>query len=494
MRNSMQPGQLTVDTFLDHAARWHGDRAVVSRANRGTISRSDYAALHRTAKQVSAALLGAGIRPGDRVATLGWNSFNHIAAWYGIVGIGAICHTVNPRLFLDQLTYIVNHAQDRLILADGACAGLLETLLPACRSVEQVIFLDEIPLVSLPVPATDFASWTHGQPVDTAWGRFDEQTPCGLCYTSGTTGDPKGVLYTHRSNYLHTLFTLPPDALDLSARDTILPVVPLYHANAWGLLYSAPAVGAKLVLPGQRLDPASLHELIETEQVTWAAGVPTVWQMLLQHLEATGGTLTTLRKVVIGGSACPGHMIELFRDRYGIAVVHAWGMTESSPMATAAEPNGAVCGMDADVQLDFRRKQGRIICGLDMKLADDSGTTLPHDGTTYGRVMLKGPTVIARYYGFEAAEILDEDGFFDTGDIATIDAQGYLQLVDRAKDVIKSGGEWISSVEIETKVAAHPKVALAAVIGVPHEKWDERPLLLVQLRPGAMPNYNSLFR
>ncbi len=480
----MQSGRLTVDIFLDHAAAWHGDREVVSRSSAGQVHRSTYKALRHSAKQVSAALLARDIRPGDRIATLGWNSHNHVAAWYGIVGIGAICHTVNPRLFLDQLIYIVNHAQDRLILADAACAVILEALLSACPSVKQIVFLDEVPAGAFPIPVTDFAAWTAEQSADTAWGRFDEQTPCGLCYSSGTTGDPKGALYTHRSNYLHTLFTLQPDALDLSASDTILPVVPLYHANAWGLVYSAPAVGAKLVLPGQRLDPASLHELIETEQVTWSAGVPTVWQMLLQYLEMTGGTLSTLRKIVIGGSACPGHLIHLYRDKYGIEVGHAWGMTEASPLVTVSKPNGAVASMSDDEQHAFRCKQGRLVCGLDMKLVNDSGRPLPHDGTTFGRVMIKGPTVIARYYGLETTEILDEDGFFDTGDIATIDPLGYLQVVDRAKDVIKSGGEWISSVEIETKIAAHPKVALAAVIGVPHEKWDERPLLLVQLRPG----------
>ncbi|WP_411288700.1 long-chain-fatty-acid--CoA ligase [Phenylobacterium sp.] len=472
----MQDLPLTLDKLLDHAARWHGGREIVSRDAEGRVSRTTYSDVSSRARQVSNALLAVGVQPGDRVATLGWNGARHFEAWYGTIGIGAVLHTLNPRLFPEQIAYIVNHAADRIILADPACAPLLAELLPQCPTVEKVIYLSDAP--------GEYEDWIAAQSADCAWGGFDEKAAAGLCYTSGTTGNPKGVLYGHRSNYLHALMTLQADALALSARDTVLLVVPMYHANAWGVVYSAPMVGAKLVLPGQRMDGASIHELIETEGVTYSAAVPTVWQMLLNHLKATGGTITTLRRVTIGGSACPESIIRTFHDDYGVDVVQGWGMTETSPLATVSVPTPQVAELSFEDQVPYKLKQGRLLCGLDLKLTDDAGNRLPHDGQTFGRLMIKGATVASGYFGGEGGEMLDAEGFFDTGDVSTIDPAGYMQITDRAKDVIKSGGEWISSIEVENIAVGHPKADLCAVIGVAHPKWDERPILLVKLAPG----------
>ncbi len=486
MDGLMQDWSLTLDHLLDHAARWHGAREIVSQLGDGQIGRTSYAQLAVRARQASNALKAMGIEAGDRVATLAWNNHRHLEIWYGAIGIGAVLHTLNPRLFLEQLVYIVNHAGDRVILADPACAPLLETLLPKCPTVERVIFLaDRAETPTTSFPAEPYEEWIGVQSATCVWGDFDEKTAAGLCYTSGTTGNPKGVLYSHRSNYLHALMTLQNDALSLSARDVALLVVPMYHANAWGVVYSAPAVGAKLVLPGQRMDGASIHKLIETEGVTYSAAVPTVWQMLLDHLRASGGALTSLKRVTIGGSACPQSLIRAFHNDYGVDVIQGWGMTETSPLATVSAPDARLGGATFEEMVPYKLKQGRLLCNLDMKLADDAGLRLPHDGRTMGRLMVKGPTIVRAYYGDPKGDVLDAEGFFDTGDISTIDEDGWMQLADRAKDVIKSGGEWISSVEIENIAVGHPKAELAAVIGVPDPKWDERPLLLVKLRPGV---------
>jgi len=483
MRALMQDWSLTLDKILDHAARWHGDREVVTRSVEGPVTRSDYATLHRRAKQVSHGLLEMGIAPGDRVATMGWNSDRHLEVWYGAVGIGAVLHTLNPRLFPEQIVYIANHAADTVLFADPACAPLLAELLPQCPTIQRVIFLSE-QAPETPFPAEAYEPWLSGRPAEAAWGGFDENTAAGLCYTSGTTGNPKGVLYGHRSNYLHAMMTLQPDALNLSARDTVLLIVPMYHANAWGVMYSAPMVGAKLVLPGQKLDGASLHELMETEGVTYSAGVPTIWQMLLAHLKETKGKLTTLQRVTVGGAACPESIIRALRDDYGVDVIQGWGMTETSPLATISVPSPKVAALPFEQQLPYKLKQGRLVCNLDLKLVDDEGRRLPHDGKTFGRLMIKGPTVASGYYGAEHNSAVDDEGFFDTGDVSTIDPDGYMQITDRAKDVIKSGGEWISSIDVENIAVGHPKAALCAVLGVVHPKWDERPILLVQLEPG----------
>jgi fatty-acyl-CoA synthase len=485
MLGLMQSGQLTVDTFLDHAATWQPTREIVSRDAGGVVTRTNYAEVHALAKRVSAALARAGIGQGDRVATMGWNTHRHVAAWYGATNMGAVLHTLNPRLFLEQIAYIANHAGDRILLADPNCADTIAQLLPHTPGIERVIFLcDAAGMPHTDYAATAFDDWIAGEPAEYAWGGFDENLACGLCYTSGTTGNPKGVLYSHRSNYLHTMMTLQADALALSARDTVLLVVPMYHANAWGVVYSAPAVGAKLVLPGPQMDGQSICDLIEQEGVTYSAAVPTVWQGLLHYLRSSGRKLETLQRVTIGGSAVPEILVRAFRDDFGIEVVQGWGMTETSPLATLSSPTAEVAAMDDDAQVAHKIKQGRLMCGLKFRLTDDADAPLPHDGETFGRLKIKGPTIVAGYFGGEGGEILDADGYFDTGDVATIDQRGYMTITDRAKDVVKSGGEWISSIEIENIAAGHPAVALAAVIGIAHPKWDERPILLCQLKPG----------
>ena len=484
MRALMQDWSLTLDKLLDHAARWHGEREIVTRSVEGPLTRTTYADVHARAKQVSHGLLEMGVKPGDRVATMGWNSDRHLEVWYGAVGVGAVLHTLNPRLFPEQIVYIANHAADEVLFADPACAPLLAEILPQCPTIRRVIFMSSPEgTPATPFAAESYETWVAGRPADAAWGGFDEQSAAGLCYTSGTTGNPKGVLYGHRSNYLHAMMTLQPDALNLSARDTILLIVPMYHANAWGVMYSAPLVGAKLVLPGQKLDGASLHELMETEGVTYSAGVPTIWQMLLAHLKETKGKLTTLQRVTVGGSACPESIIRTLHDDYGVDVIQGWGMTETSPLATISIPKEP--GLDFEGALPFKLRQGRIVGNLDLKLVDDAGRRLPHDGKTFGRLMIKGPTVASGYFGGEHGSALDDEGFFDTGDVSTIDAEGNMQITDRAKDVIKSGGEWISSIDVENIAVGHPKAALCAVLGVVHPKWDERPILLVQLEPGV---------
>ena len=483
MQGLTQDWSLTLDKIFDHAARWHGTREVVTRSVEGPIARGDYATCRRRAKQVSHGLIELGVGPGDRVATLGWNSDRHLEVWYGAIGIGAVLHTLNPRLFPEQIVFIANHARDTVLFADPACAPLVAELLSRCPTIRKVIFLSEAG-AHIPVGATAYEPWLEGRPSDAVWGGFDENTAAGLCYTSGTTGDPKGVLYGHRSNYLHAMMTLQPDALNLSARDTVLLIVPMYHANAWGVMYSAPMVGAKLVLPGQKLDGASLYELMETEGVTYSAGVPTIWQMVLAHLKETGSRLSTLQRVTVGGAACPESIIRALRDDHGVDVIQGWGMTETSPLATVSTPSAAIAALPFEQQLPYKLKQGRILCNLDLKLVDDGGRRLPHDGRTFGRLMIKGPTIASGYYGGAGGDALDDEGFFDTGDVSTLDPEGYMQITDRAKDVIKSGGEWISSIDVENIAVGHPKAAMCAVLGVVHPKWDERPILLVQLKSG----------
>ncbi|HEY8571705.1 long-chain-fatty-acid--CoA ligase [Phenylobacterium sp.] len=487
MLGQMQDWPLTVDKILDHAKEWHGGREVVSRSVEGPIVRTTYGEIHERAKRLSNALKGLGVQKGDRVATLAWNTGRHIEAWYGIMGIGAVCHTLNPRLFADQLCYIVNHAEDKVLFTDLTFVPILKQHREKLPSVKHwVIMTDREGMKGVDFEgALCFEDLVEQNSADVTWGGFDEQTPSGLCYTSGTTGNPKGVLYTHRSNFLHTLVTLGSDVMGLSARDVVLPVVPMFHANAWGIAFSAPAVGSKLVMPGAKLDGASIHELLESEGVTFSAAVPTVWQMLLAHLRETNGKLTTLKRVVIGGSAVPEAIVRGFRDEFGVDVTHAWGMTEMSPLGTLSNPNAAIAALSDEEQLKFKLKQGRAPVGVEMKLVNDAGERLPHDGTTFGRLLVKGPFIVGKYFKGDGGEILDEEGFFDTGDVATIDQHGYMQITDRAKDVIKSGGEWISTIEIENLAVGHEKAALCAVIGAAHPKWDERPVLLVKLKEGV---------
>jgi len=480
----MQPDALTVDHFISFAARWHGHTQVVARRVDGSEERSNYRDIETRARRLSDALRTFGIAAGDRVATLAMNHVRHIECWYGIMGIGAVCHTVNPRLFDEQIVYIINHAADRVLLVDAAFLPLVARILPQCPALQRIIVMPDGSSEDAPFPTIGYEALIEGFEGTAAWGTFDERTACGLCYTSGTTGSPKGVLYSHRSNYLHALATLQQDFLNFSAHDVVLPVVPMFHANAWGIVFSAPAAGAKLVLPGARLDGESVERLIHDEGVTFAAGVPTVWQGLIQQLRKSGGNLGAIRRILIGGSACPPALLQTLEDDYGVEVLHAWGMTETSPVATAAAPTLATSAMPADERRAQSLKQGRPMFGVDLSLKDDDGALVPHDGASPGHLLIRGATVAGAYFNHDG-DILDEDGWFDTGDVATIDPHGFVRITDRSKDLIKSGGEWISSIEIENVVMSHPSVANAAVVGMPDERWGERPLLFVELRGGT---------
>jgi fatty-acyl-CoA synthase len=486
MLGLMQDWPLTVDRILDHAKNWHPDREVVTRSVEGPVVRTTYAEIHARAKRVSDVLKGWDVKVGDRVATLAWNTGRHIEAWYGIMGIGAVCHTLNPRLFPEQLAYIINHAEDRIIFVDLTFIPLLEAVLPHCPSVERVVVMtDELHMPATKLPGAEcYEALLATASEDVEWGGFDEQTACGLCYTSGTTGNPKGVLYSHRSNFIHTLLGLQTTVLGATPKEVILPVVPMFHANAWGIAFGGPAAGSKLVMPGAKMDGESIYELLETEGVTFSAAVPTVWQGLLAHVREKGLKFSTLKRVLIGGSAVPESLIRAFHDGYGIEVIQGWGMTETSPIGTLSNLTPELEALPYDEQMKWRIKQGVPPLGVELKLKNYAGQEMPHDGHTYGRLMVRGPTIAGSYFKGEGGDILDHEGFFDTGDVATIDEHGFMQITDRAKDVIKSGGEWISSIEIENIAVGHPKVELAAVIGAAHPKWDERPVLVIKLKPG----------
>ncbi len=486
MLGLMQDWPLLLHRIIDHAATYHGGRRVISRAIEGPIHTTTYAEIRARAKKVAQRLARDGIKRGDRVATLAWNTWRHLESWYGIVGIGAVYHTVNPRLFPDQIAWIVNHAEDRVMMTDLTFVPLLEKLSDRLPSIERyVIYTDaaHMPATSLK-NAVPYEQWIAEVDGDFAWAQFDENTAAGMCYTSGTTGNPKGVLYSHRSNVLHALAHSSASVLGLSSTDVVLPVVPLFHANGWSLAFAAPISGVTLVLPGMKLDGPSIHELLNAHKVTCTAGVPTVWLALLQHLERTGGTLPFLKRVVIGGSACPRAMTQTFQDTYGVKVIHAWGMTEMSPLGSACTLIPEYAGLAGDARLDIQQKQGLPPFTVEMKITDDAGRELPWDGKTFGRLKVRGPAVAKSYFKGDGGNVLDPDGFFDTGDVATMDPHGYMQITDRAKDVIKSGGEWISSIDLENLAIGHPAVAEAAVIGVKHPKWDERPLLVVVLKQG----------
>ena len=485
MLGLMQDWPLLCHHIIDHAAINHAQRRIVSRSVEGPFHATNYAALRARALKVAKRLDRDGVKLGDRVATLAWNTWRHLECWYGILGIGAIYHTVNPRLFPDQITWIVNHAEDRVMMTDLTFVPLLEKLADKLKSVERYVVLTDaghMPATSLK-NAVPYEEWIDEVDDDFAWRSFDENTAAGMCYTSGTTGNPKGVVYSHRSNVLHALATACPDMLGISCRDVVMPVVPMFHANCWSLALTTPMVGASLVMPGPKLDGASLYELMTECRVTCTAAVPTVWMMLLQHLEASGGKLPNLKRVVIGGSACPRAMTKTFQEAYGVEVVHAWGMTEMSPLGTLCSIKPDYAGLTGEERLDVQCKQGHAPFTIEMKITDDGGNRLPWDGKTFGKLKVRGPAITRAYFK-EQSEVLDPEGFFDTGDVATIDGCGYMQITDRAKDVIKSGGEWISSIELENLAVAHPKVAEAAVIGVRHPKWDERPLLIVVLKKG----------
>jgi acyl-CoA synthetase (AMP-forming)/AMP-acid ligase II len=485
LRGLMQDWPLLCHTALDHAALQHDACEIVTRTVEGPIHRETYAQAHLRARKCAQALARLGVKLGDRVGTLGWNTHRHFEAWYGIMGLGAIYHTLNPRLFPDQIAYIAHHAEDKLILADIGFAHILEAVEDRVPSVQGIIFLTD----RAHMPETRlknvlcYEDLIAAEDGDFTWARLDENTAAGLCYTSGTTGNPKGVLYSHRSNILHSMAINTPDGIGMGAADVMLPVVPMFHANAWALVFAAPQTGTKLVMPGAKLDGESLCELMEAEKVTLAAGVPTVWLGMLRYMQQTGKRPSHLRKLFIGGAAAPRALIEAFEKDFAIEICHAWGMTELSPVGTIGALAPREAALPIDERAAIKAKQGRALYTVEMKITDDDGAELPHDGKTFGHLKVRGPAVAAAYFKGEGGDILDADGFFDTGDIATIDPAGYMQITDRAKDVIKSGGEWISSIEIENAAVGHPAVAEAAVIGVAHERWSERPLLIVALKP-----------
>lgn len=482
MLGLMQDWPLLCNRIIDHAAAIHGDSEVVTRSVEGPIHRTNYRQIRARALKVAQRLDKDGIRIGDRVATLGWNTWRHLESWYGIMGIGAICHTVNPRLFPEQIAWIMNHAGDRVVMIDLTFVPLLEAIAPMLPNIERyIIYTDRAHMPETKLKnAICYEEWIGTVDGDFAWKTFDENTAAAMCYTSGTTGNPKGVLYSHRSNVLHALIANAGDSLGTGAADTVMPVVPMFHANSWGAAFSAPSMGAKLVMPGAKLDGASVYELLSSEKVTFTVGVPTVWQMLLNYIATEGLKLPDLKTVACGGSAMPRSMIKSFVDM-GIRVRHGWGMTEMSPLGTVAALKPPFTGLTGEERLDILQTQGFPPFGVQMKITDDDGQALPWDGKTFGRLKVSGPAVSKAYYRVDT-DILDEEGYFDTGDVATIDRHGYMRITDRSKDVIKSGGEWISSIDLENLAAGHPAVAEAAVIGVHHPKWNERPLLIVRLK------------
>ncbi|MGE0803558.1 MAG: 3-(methylthio)propionyl-CoA ligase [Lautropia sp.] len=492
MLGQMMDMPLLVSSILRHAARHTGANEIVSRRVEGDLHRYTYADCERRARRLAAALTGAGIGSGDRVATIAWNGYRHLELYYGVAGMGAVIHTINPRLHPEQIAWIINHAGDRVVAFDLTFLPLIEAVAAHCPQVERWLVMidpEKQPSSAKVAALGNYESFLATGTDDYRWPSFDENSAAALCYTSGTTGNPKGALYAHRSTVLHAYAAALPDAMGASARDSILPVVPMFHVNAWGIPFAGPLVGAKLVFPGPALDGKSLFELFEAEGVTFAAGVPTVWLGLLNHVESQQTRFGTLNRTVIGGSACPPAMIRAFREKYGVEVIHAWGMTEMSPLGTLSKLHNKHLKLPDEAQRKLLEKQGHAIFGVDMKIVDDQGAELPWDGKTYGNLLVRGPWVLKSYFKAEHDDPLQYDaqgnGWFPTGDVATIDEDGFMQITDRSKDVIKSGGEWISSIDLENLAMAHPAVANAAVIGVAHPKWDERPLLIVVRKSGA---------
>ncbi len=487
MHGLMMDAPLMISSLLAHAERYHGDTEIVSRTPEGPIHRYTYSEAHARTRRLANALRRLGAKPGDRVGTLAWNTHRHFELYYAASGMGAVIHTINPRLFPEQIRYIVGHAEDAYVFYDITFAPLVEKLAATCTGVKGWIpMTDAAHRPASPAsPLPCYEDLLAAESDHFEWPVFDENSAAGLCYTSGTTGNPKGVLFSHRSTILHAYAISLPDATDLSSTSVILPIVPMFHVNAWGIPYAAPLVGAKLVFPGPGLDGANLYELFEKEKVTRSSGVPTVWLNLLNYMKAQGLKFSTLRKTVIGGAACPPSMIRTLNEDYGIEVQHGWGMTEMSPIGTINSPKQKHLAWGPAERFTLSLGQGRPVYGVDLRIVDGDGRELPRDGKAFGDLLVKGAWVVRRYYRDEGGDPLTPDGWFPTGDVGTLDADGYLHITDRSKDVIKSGGEWISSIELENIAVGHPAVMEAAAIGMRHPKWDERPLLVVVKKPGA---------
>ncbi len=490
MKALMQDRPLLISSLIEHANTFHAQGEIVSRTVEGPIHRCTYGDIHRRSKQVANALTALGVKTGDRIGTLAWNGYRHMELYYGVSGTGAVLHTINPRLFPEQVVYVANHAEDQYLFFDLTFAPLIEKLAPQMTSVKAFIAMTDrahMPANSSIRNLLCYEELIAEHSAEFEWPVFDENTASSLCYTSGTTGNPKGVLYSHRSTVLHSLAACSVDGLGLSSRESTLLVVPMFHVNAWGMPYAGAMCGAKLVMPGPGLDGKNVYEIMRDEKVTLALGVPTVWLMLFNHVDSSKldpMAELKLNRVVIGGSAAPRAMSETFETKFGAQVVHAWGMTEMSPLGTVCNFLPKHADLDLQQRLDVQTKQGRPVYGVEMKITDDDGRKLPHDGKAFGHLMVRGPWITAGYFKGDGGEILDNDGFFDTGDVATIDPDGYMQITDRSKDVIKSGGEWISSIDLENAAVGHPAIAEAAVIGVAHAKWQERPLLIVVRKKG----------
>jgi len=492
MNGSMMQLPLLISSLLVHAERHHGEQEVVSRRVEGDIHRTTYRELAARSRRMAKALAGLGVGSGERIATLAWNGHRHLELYYAVSGSGAVLHTLNPRLHPDQVVYIADHAEDQVLCFDLTFLPLVEAIAGRVKTIKKFVAMTDrahMPAASKISGLLCYEDLIDGHDDRYAWPEFDENRASSLCYTSGTTGNPKGVLYSHRSTLLHTFAIAMPDALNCSARDVILPVVPMFHVNAWGLPYAACMTGSKLVFPGPGLDGKSLYELFETEKVTLSAGVPTVWQGLLGYVQANDLRFSTMRRTIIGGSACPPAMMKTFQEGYDVQVLHAWGMTEMSPVGTVAVLKGSQLGLGAADRFALQAKQGRAVYGVDMKIVDAEGAELPWGGTVSGELLVRGPWIVSQYFKAEGGDPLVQDaeghGWFPTGDVALIGADGFMQITDRSKDVIKSGGEWIGSIDLENIAMAHPSVAMAACIAARHVKWDERPLLVVVKKPAA---------
>ncbi len=486
LMGQMMSQPLLISSIIRHADRQFGKNEIVSRRVEGDIHRYTYHDCHRRSRQLANALKKLGVKIGDRVATLAWNGYRHLEIYYAVSGSGAVLHTINPRLFAEQIAYIANHAEDQYLFFDITFLPAAEAFSAHCTTIKGYVMMcdrEHMPKDSKIRNLMCYEDLIDDNSDDYEWPLFDEYAASSLCYTSGTTGNPKGALYSHRSTVLHSLASALPDALNVSSRDVVLPVVPMFHVNAWGLPYSVPLTGAKMVFPGSALDGKSVYELFEQEKVTFSAGVPTVWLGLLNYVGQNELTFSTFKRTVIGGSACPPAMMKTLRHKYGVEVVHAWGMTEMSPLGTTCTLLGSHLDLPEERRQAILEKQGHAIYGVELKIVDDMGTELPWDGKTYGNLLVRGPWVVDSYFKNEGGDVL-QDGWFPTGDVATVDQDGYMQITDRSKDVIKSGGEWIGTIDLENIAMAHPSVLQAACIGVAHPKWDERPLLVVVKRPG----------